>query len=221
MAAENPSKANPVEQRGLDGLLAEQARYYRERAGEYDECGIASSRSEAARRCSGGSMGEGSGGQGAAPGSRFDVAVVTEQDLGELLGLMRAYCDFYETAPRDEALLALSRALLADPELEGLQLIGRGSDGRAVGFATLFWSWDTTEAARIGIMNDLYLIPEARGAGLAERLIEGCRERCMARGAVRLDWQTAPDNHRAQAVYDRVGGVREPWVLYALPISTT
>jgi SAM-dependent methyltransferase len=37
MAAENPSKANPVEQKELDGLLAEQARYYRERAGEYDE----------------------------------------------------------------------------------------------------------------------------------------------------------------------------------------
>jgi GNAT superfamily N-acetyltransferase len=166
-------------------------------------------------------MGEELGGQGSAPGSPFDVAPVTEHDLEELLGLMRAYCDFYETAPPDEELLDLSRALLADPELEGLQLIGRDLEGRAVGFATLFWSWDTTEAARIGIMNDLYLAPEARGAGLAERLIEGCRERCRARGAVRLEWQTAPDNHRAQAVYDRVGGVREPWVLYTLAISTT
>jgi hypothetical protein len=38
---------------------------------------------------------------------------VTEADLAELLPLMRGYCDFYEVAPSDEALLALSRALIA------------------------------------------------------------------------------------------------------------
>jgi GNAT superfamily N-acetyltransferase len=166
-------------------------------------------------------MDEGSDGFGLPPGDGLDVAAVTERDLDDLLGLMRAYCDFYETAPTDQALLGLSRALLADPDLEGLQLIGREGDGRAVGFATVFWSWDTTEGARIGIMNDLYVAPEARGSGLAESLIEGCRQRCLGRGAVRLEWQTAPENRRAQAVYDRVGGVREPWVLYTLACSAT
>jgi RimJ/RimL family protein N-acetyltransferase len=33
---------------------------------------------------------------------------------------------------------------------------------------------------------------------------------------VRLEWMTAPDNDRAQAVYERVGGVREPWLIYTL-----
>ena len=84
------------------------------------------------------------------------------------------------------------------------------------GFATVFWSWDTTEAARIGIMNDLYVVADARGSGLAECLIAECLARCRARGAVRLEWQTAPENLRAQAVYDRVGGVREPWIPFTL-----
>ena len=44
---------------------------------------------------------------------------VREEDLDDLLPLMRAYCDFYEVAPSDEALLAMSRALIADPEREG------------------------------------------------------------------------------------------------------
>jgi GNAT superfamily N-acetyltransferase len=144
------------------------------------------------------------------------IATVTAADLDELLGLMRAYCDFYATEPSDEALLALSRALLADPALEGVQLIARDGAGEAVGFATIFWSWDTTEGSRIGIMNDLYLAPGARGSGLADRLVEACLERCAKRGAARLEWQTAPSNLRAQAVYDRLGGVREPWLVYTL-----
>jgi len=59
----------------------------------------------------------------------------------------------------------LSRALLADPEREGLQLLARDDAGRAVGFATLYWTWQTLAAARVGVMNDLFVAPEARGMG--------------------------------------------------------
>jgi GNAT superfamily N-acetyltransferase len=147
------------------------------------------------------------------------IDLVTPADFDALLPLVRAYCDFYETAPIDEALLDLSRALIADPEREGIQLIARDERAHAVGFATVFWSWDTTEGSRIGIMNDLYVAPEARGSGLADRLIAECVERCAARGASRLEWQTGPENLRAQAVYDRVRGKREPWLVYTLPTS--
>ncbi len=149
----------------------------------------------------------------------YSLEVVSEADLDDLLPLMRAYCDFYETAPSDRELLALSRAVLADPEHEGVQVIARDAARTAVGFATVFWSWDTTEATRIGIMNDLYVAPEARGTGLADRLIAWCAERTRARGASRLEWETSPENLRAQAVYDRVGGVREPWLVYSLPVA--
>jgi ribosomal protein S18 acetylase RimI-like enzyme len=150
--------------------------------------------------------------------STFEIAAVGEADLPGLLPLVRAYCDFYEVNPSDDALLALSRALVADPEREGMQLLARDEDGRAAGFATLFWSWDTTEASRIGIMNDLYVASAARGSGLAERLIDECLSLCEARDASRLEWMTAPDNVRAQAVYDRIGGIREPWQVYELRV---
>jgi GNAT superfamily N-acetyltransferase len=145
------------------------------------------------------------------------VERVTEADLAELLPLMRAYCDFYEVAPSDDELLALSRALLADPEREGIQLLAR-NERHAVGFATIFWSWATTSAERIGVMNDLFVAPEARGTGLAAALIEACRVECAARGAGKLTWQTAPDNAAAMKVYDRFGATREQWVDYWLPV---
>ena len=145
------------------------------------------------------------------------IEPVTEADLDELLPLMRAYCDFYEAGPSDDDLTNMSLALLDDPDLEGVQLIARDDDGRALGFATIFWSWATTRAARIGVMNDLFVHPDGRGGGYAPALIEACVERARERGAVSLEWQTAKDNHRAQAVYERVGGKREEWLDYSLP----
>jgi GNAT superfamily N-acetyltransferase len=152
--------------------------------------------------------------------SADSIMRVEAADVGELLPLMRAYCDFYDVAPSDEDLLAIAGALIADPVNEGVQLIARDPGGRAVGFATVYWTWSTTSGCRIGIMNDLFLVEDARGRGIADRLIDACRAECSARGARQLTWQTAPDNLRAQAVYDRVGGNREQWVDYWLPVSS-
>lgn len=154
----------------------------------------------------------------------FTIAPVTQGDLPELLELVRGYCVFYEQSagvaqPTDEALLTLSHALLADPEREGLQLMAWSvEDGTPLGFATIFWTWSTLSAARIAVMNDLYVDPAARGTGLADALIHACRDQARARGAARLSWSTALDNHRAQTVYDRVGGERSQWLDYDLVV---
>jgi GNAT superfamily N-acetyltransferase len=148
------------------------------------------------------------------------IATVTEADFPDLLPLIRGYCDFYEVDPSDEALLALSRELIESPELDGVQLIARDGDGRAVGFATIFWTWSTLSASRIAVMNDLFVSTDARGAGFAYALIEACAERARERGATSLDWQTARDNERARRVYDRVGArVDDRWVDYSLALS--
>jgi GNAT superfamily N-acetyltransferase len=157
---------------------------------------------------------------------RAVIAIVTDDDLPDLLPLMRGYCDFYEVDPADEALLALSRTLIEDPERQGLQLIARDDeDGRAVGFATIFWTWSTLSADRLGVMNDQFVTREARGGGVADALIAACADQCRARGVPELAWQTAKTNTRAQAVYERVGATRdERWLDYSLsaaPGATT
>ena len=149
--------------------------------------------------------------------AEHSIARVGRGDIDPLLPLMRAYCDFYAVSPSDEDLVAMSTALIDDPDREGVQLIARNGAGQAVAFATVFWSWSTSDAARLAVMNDLFVSEGARGQGLAEDLIEACRAEAARRGAQRLTWQTAPDNARAQAVYDRVGATREQWVDYWLP----
>jgi ribosomal protein S18 acetylase RimI-like enzyme len=68
-------------------------------------------------------------------------------------------------------------------------------------------------------MNDLFVVPQARGSGLADLLIRACQEQCRVRGAAILSWQTAPSNQRAQRVYERLGATREEWVDYWLAVS--
>jgi GNAT superfamily N-acetyltransferase len=148
------------------------------------------------------------------------IAVVTEADLPDLLPLMRGYCDFYEVDPPDDALLAMSRVLIEDPERQGLQLIARDADGRAVGFATIFWTWSTLSADRLGVMNDLFVSSDARGGGVADALIAACADQCRERGVPELAWQTAHTNERARAVYERVGATRdERWLDYSLSVA--
>ena len=146
------------------------------------------------------------------------LSVVTEADLPELMPLMRGYCDFYRVDPSDDQLLAMSRSLITRPD-EGLQLIARdGADGdaTAVGFATIFWTWQTLYAARVGVLNDLYVAPGSRGAGAGRELITSGLQRCRERGVGKLVWETAPDNVVAQRLYDALGAEKSTWLTYEL-----
>ncbi|HET8975251.1 MAG TPA: GNAT family N-acetyltransferase [Solirubrobacterales bacterium] len=137
-------------------------------------------------------------------------------EVAEVLPLMRAYCDFYEVGPADGGLLEMARALIADPEQGSLYVAAE--DGRIVGFAAMGWKWASTRGARIGVLEDLFVDPAARGKGVADALIGVCAERCRERGAPVLEWVTAPDNHRAQRVYDRTGAEASTWLEYELDL---
>ena len=146
-------------------------------------------------------------------GDDVTVARVGVTDLPVLMPLVRAYCDFYGVDPRDDRLIALSRALIDDPG-EGIQLLARAEDGSPLGFATVYWTWQTLDAARVGVMNDLYVVPDARGQGVGRLLIEHCRGLCRKRGAAKLLWETAPDNETAQRLYDSTGATSSTWMSY-------
>ena len=145
------------------------------------------------------------------------VERVTERNLPELLPLARNYCRFNGVEPRDEELLAVFRALVADPAREGVQFLVRDAAGRSVGFATLLWTWATWATGRIAVMGDLYVAEPARRQGIAQALIEACHAECRARGARGLTWSTAADNVAARALYDRISArSRSDWIDYWL-----
>jgi len=149
----------------------------------------------------------------------MEIESATEGDLPALLSLLRAYCDFYGASPSDDGLATMARALIAAPDADGMLLVARGADGVAVGFATVGWKWSSLRAARIAVMEDLFVASEARGQGAADALIEACADRARTHGAPVLTWETATDNYRAQTVYERVGATGSVWMEYELELA--
>jgi GNAT superfamily N-acetyltransferase len=147
-----------------------------------------------------------------------EIREARADEIEELLPLMRGYCEFYESDPADEGLRTMARSLIRDPA-QGFMLIAREAEGPALGFATVDWKWSMLKGARVGYLEDLFVSPEARGRGIADALIEACAQRCRERGMSALQWLTATDNHRAQAVYDRVGGSSEAFLEYELRLD--
>lgn len=151
--------------------------------------------------------------------SDFEIVRVRAEHIDQVLPLMRAYCEFYEAAPSAGALRAVAQALVADPEHAGIQLLARSDENTALGFATLLWTFSTLNAGAIGLMNDLYVAPAARGRGIGTALIDACAGECVHYGMSGMEWYTAPSNARAQSVYDHTGATRSEWVNYYLPVS--
>ena len=143
-----------------------------------------------------------------------EVRAARADEVDELLPLMRAYCDFYECSPTDEGLMTMLRTLIDEPS-QGAVFIARDG-GRAVGVATLDWKWSSLKGARMGYLEDLFVDPGSRSKGIADALIEICADRCRELGMPAMQWATAPDNHRAQKVYNRTGAESELLLEYDL-----
>jgi len=146
-----------------------------------------------------------------------EVRAAREDEIEELLPLMRAYCDFYDFDPPDDGLRGMLVTLISDPR-EGAVFVASDREGAAVGVATMDWRWSASRGGRVGHLEDLFVAPEARGAGIAEALIGACAQRCRDQGMSAMDWLTLPGNGRARSVYERVGAVGSDWVEYDLDL---
>jgi GNAT superfamily N-acetyltransferase len=145
-----------------------------------------------------------------------EIRPARPDEIEEMLPLIRAYCEFYATEPNERGIREMYGTLITDPS-QGAVFIARDG-GRAVGFATVDWKWSSLKAARIGYLEDLFVDPEARGRGIADALIEICAERCRELGMSAMEWLTAPDNYRAQKVYNRTGAASDTYVEYDLEL---
>jgi ribosomal protein S18 acetylase RimI-like enzyme len=138
-----------------------------------------------------------------------DVAVrqATVFDLDLLAPLFDAYRRFYRM-PSD---LDLSRRFLLErfQHNESIVFLALRQDGSAVGFTQLFPSFSSVSAARILVLNDLFVSPEARRARVGSLLLAAAAGYGSAIGAVRLTLSTEVTNVAAQALYEREGWKRQ------------
>ena len=134
-----------------------------------------------------------------------------EEDLEPLVSLFDAYRQFYGQ-PTD---LRLARSFLEErfQRQESLVLVSERS-GSLLGFVQLFPSFSSVSARRSFILNDLFVVPEARRLGVARALLHEAAQLGRSLGAVRLSLSTAKTNHAAQALYASLGWTRDEVFLH-------
>lgn len=143
------------------------------------------------------------------------VEPIAPEHYERLLPLIAAYQRFYEAEEIDEERnRGFFRRFLA-PSEDGL-LLGAWRGEELVGYACLYWHFTSLSAAESVLMNDLFVSEGARGGGAGRALIEASRAIVRERGAHHLEWSTAPDNARAQRLYDSTGAERSTWLEYEL-----
>lgn len=89
-------------------------------------------------------------------------------------------------------------------------------DGRALGFASYFPSYDTEHAARGFYLNDLFVVPEARRQGIGRALVAAVAQRCRREGGCYLFWNALESNRAGRAFYRAIGAREEPVVTLSL-----
>jgi len=121
--------------------------------------------------------------------------------------LFDAYRQFYRK-PGD---LDLARRFLLErfQHNESIIFLAVEPDGSAVGFTQLFPSFSSVSAARILILNDLFVQPEARRKRVGSLLLAAAARFGRSIGAVRLTLSTEITNESAQALYEREGWARQ------------
>ena len=90
-------------------------------------------------------------------------------------------------------------------------------DGEAVGFALFFHNYSTFLAQPGIYLEDLFVRPEHRGAGVGRMLLRRLAQLAADRGCGRLEWAVLDWNVDAIRFYERLGAKpNAEWTVYRL-----
>ena len=143
----------------------------------------------------------------------------TLDDLEAVAPLFADYRTFYSQVPDlGTATRFLHERLVRDESVIFLAEL----DGRPAGFTQLYPRFSSVRAQRTFILNDLFVDAWARRKGVAQALLSAVVTFGREAGAIRLELETMPDNHAAQALYRAEGWQPNDSTLrFQLPLANT
>ena len=139
-------------------------------------------------------------------------------DLDALEILFSGYLAFYERRHEDVAI----RQFLSDRITNKQSIIFIAtSEGKAQGFIQLYPAFASLSLKSSWILNDLFVVPDARGTGVANALMAAARQLAAETNACEIFLQTARSNHKAQALYEKLHYQRDDeFLVYTLNIPS-
>ena len=148
--------------------------------------------------------------------AKVSVRVASPADIPLILGFIKDLAEYERLLHEVEASEAdIRRDLFGENPRAFCDLAER--DGTPVGFALWFYSYSTFRG-RAGIyLEDLFVVPDARGAGAGKALLRRLAERCVEADLGRLEWSVLDWNTPSIEFYDSLGAMRkEGWTVRRL-----
>jgi GNAT superfamily N-acetyltransferase len=139
-----------------------------------------------------------------------------ETDVAELLRLVRELARFEQAPDAVEATEEDLRRALFGPEPKVFALVAE--DARAVvGMAIYFVSFSTWTGRNGLYLEDLFVVPERRSAGLGRELMTALAVRAVELGCARLEWSVLDWNAAAIGFYRSLGAIAlDDWTTFRL-----
>src|SRR5256885_8373235 len=138
------------------------------------------------------------------PGSTISILSATEPDIPQILAFIRGLAEYEKLAHQCVATEESLRKTLFGARAYADVLIAR-LDGKPVGFALFFHNYSTF-LARPGIyLEDVFVLPEHRGAGVGKALLKRVAQIARERECGRLEWSVLDWNEPAIEFYKRLG----------------
>jgi GNAT superfamily N-acetyltransferase len=149
----------------------------------------------------------------------LDIRAATERDVPLILDFIRGLAEYERMLDQVEASEATLRASLfpTDGRAPAAHCVIGAVDGVPAGFALYFFNYSTF-LARPGLyLEDLFVKPEFRGAGLGKALLLHLAALAHERGCGRMEWAVLDWNEPAIGFYESLGAKRlHEWQLCRL-----
>jgi len=144
------------------------------------------------------------------------VRAVEERDVDAVVGLVHELAEYERAAEHCLLTSAQLRAALFAPSPA---LFGHVAevDGTVVGCALWFLNFSTWRGVHGLYLEDLYVQPAHRGAGIGRALLARLAAVCAERGLARLEWAVLDWNKPSINFYRSLGAVlMDEWTVFRL-----
>ncbi len=145
-----------------------------------------------------------------------EIRSATPADAGIIYGFIRALAEYEKLLDEVDATEGdVAEALFGENPRAFCDIAE--DDGRPVGFALWFYNYSTFRGRHGIYLEDLFVVPEARGLGAGKALLRRLAQRCEEEGLARLEWSVLDWNASSIAFYDSLGAsAQSEWIVRRL-----
>jgi len=150
--------------------------------------------------------------------AQFEIRSATPSDRAQWNPLWQGYLAFYESELADEVTDLLWQRIM-DPAHQIQCRVAATGDGNLLGLVHFFPHAHTWYANPVCYLNDLFVLPGIRGAGIGKLLVDAVVAEAKLQGWSEVYWHTQNHNSVARGLYDKITGGTDGFVNYSIDVA--